>query len=440
MKYTPLQAAAWLAFYLFLSLLPLGLVFVGEIPEPRGFWVEFGVGLGFVGLSMMGLQFLLTGRFRGLAEGFGLDNMLQFHRQSGLVATALVLAHPIVLFIADPDYLSFLDPGVYPARAAVLGSVILALVVLIGSTLWRESFGIPYEWWRAGHGLLALLIVMLGLGHVLLVGHYVDPWWKKAIWFGVTTGAMAMLIHGRVIRPWLLSKKPWKVVDLREERGSSWSLRLEPDGHEGFDFEAGQFAWLTLGNSPYGLQQHPFTLSSSAEASEAVEFTIKELGDFTATIKDVPMGTPAYVEGPFGAFTLDDETAQEGAVFVVGGVGITPVMSMLRTLRDRGDCPELQIFYANKSPSAAIFYDELEEMARDLPLELHHVFEEPPEDWEGPTGMLNEALLDELMWEDNGRRRYYVCGPEPMMDVAEHYLIDRGIDGLRVFSERFKIV
>lgn len=441
MKYTYAQALGWLALYIVLSLLPLAFSLAGETPEPRAFWIEFGVGLGFVGLAMMGMQFLLTGRFRNIASGIGLDNMLQFHRQAGLVAVCFILAHPIVLLLAEPEFIEFLDPRVYPDRSLVLSTAILALVAIVVTTLWRKTFGIPYEWWRASHGGLALLIVLVGLVHVLIVGHYIDPLWKRLVWIGFTGGAMAMLIHGRVFRPMVLKRRPWKVVDIREERGDSWTVALEPDGHDGIEFTAGQFAWLTIGPSPFSLQQNPFTISSSgARDDNRVEFTIKQLGDFTKTVKDIPLGTCAFIEGPFGEFALHKDAQEHGAVFFAGGVGITPVMSMLRTLRDQGRTVPLQLFYANKSPKDAIFMEELEELEKELNLEIIWIYENPPEGWEGETGYITSDILDRHKATDNGERRYYVCGPGIMMDVVETKLINRGIDGRRVFSERFDIV
>ena len=440
MKYTYPQALVWLIVYIFLSLLPLAFSLVGTTPAARSFWIEFGVGLGFVGLAMMGMQFILTGRFRFIASGLGLDNMLQFHRQAGLVATCFILAHPIVLFVAEPAFISFLDPRVYPARAIVLTIASIAIVTLVVTTLWRKTFGIPYEWWRSAHGSLALLIVFVGLVHVMLVGHYIDPLWKRVVWIGFTAGAMGMLLHGRIFRPLVMKKYPWKVAEIRQENGPTWTIALEPDGHDGFDFVAGQFAWVTIGPSPFSLQQHPFTISSSAEETPRIEFTIKELGDFTKTIKDIPVGTPAFVEGPFGDFALNDNVCQHGAVFLAGGVGITPVMSMLRTLRDQNRELPLQLFYANNNLDEAIFYDEIQVLAEEIDLEVVHILDDPPPGWEGETGFIRPELLDKYMPKDNGHRCYYVCGPGVMMDAVETALIERGIQGRRVFSERFDIV
>src|SRR5690606_20330356 len=133
-----------------------------------------------------------------------------------------------------------------------------------------------------------------------------------------------------------MRRLPWRVEEVRGGRDDSWTLRLLPRGHDGMDFRPGQFAWLSLGDSPWTMQQHPFSMTSSADEEGAVEFTIKALGDFTSTIQDVEAGSRAWLEGPYGVFTWKPGQCPEGAVFITGGVGITPVMSMLRTARDRG--------------------------------------------------------------------------------------------------------
>jgi predicted ferric reductase len=432
------EIAVWLGVYLALAALPLVLTLLRPLPPGRGLWIEFGVALGFVALAMLGLQFALTARFRRIAAPFGLDTLLHFHRQAGLVAFALALAHPLILIAAEPAYLAFLDPRSSFVRAAALWAVLGALTLLIVLTLWREGIGLAYEWWRASHGLLAVLVMLIGLAHVLRVGYYVAVPWKQALWVGLGGGAILLLVHARVVKPLLLRRTPYAVAEVRAERGRSWTLTLVPVGHPGLSFEAGQFVWLTLGPSPFSMQQHPFSISSSALAPERLEITVKELGDYTAGIGRVEPGTTAFVEGPHGAFRLPEDAV--GAVFVVGGVGITPVMSILRTLRDLGDRRPLLLVYGNRDWDEVIFRDQLAQLEGELDLRVAHVLEDPPEGWTGERGLIDEDLLDRHLPAPPPREwEYFVCGPEPMMDAAEVALLERGVPLRRINSERFSI-
>ncbi len=439
MRYTPIQATLWILAYLALTVLPVLVAYSGSIPEARGFWIEFGVGLGFVGLAMMGLQFVLTGRFHGIAGTLGLDSMLQFHRQIGIVAVILILAHPVILIVADSENLAFFDPRENLPRAFALVSVTGALLLIVLTTLWREAMRIPYEWWRAGHGVLALFIVFVGLVHILQVGFYVSEWWKQGVWVLATGAAMAMLINTRVIRPMQMKKRPYRVSDVREERGNSWTLGFEPVGHSGMRFTEGQFGWLILNDTPYSIQQHPFSFSSSAERPQQLEMTIKELGDFSSTVGETPVGVTAYLEGPFGAFVPDRESGRN-MVCISAGVGITPVMSMLRTMADRNDQRSVSLIYGNRSWEDVLFREDLEHLQQQLNLEVVHVLSQPDEDWTGEQGRITAELLERYLPPVAERPEYFVCGPEPMMDSIEPYLRNRGVPLSDVFSERFKIV
>jgi len=308
MKYGLLKSSLWVALFVALALVPMGVALVGELPVRRSFLEEFGVMLGFLGLSVLGLQCVITGRFRWFAAGFGFDNLLLFHKLTGGFALILVFAHPVALVVADLKYLEFYDPRVNAPRAISLSFVSVAIVTLVASSLWREWFRLTYERWRLLHGFLSLGIVFLGLGHVVMVDHYGEPLWKKAA-FGVFSGAaMYLVMHSRVVRPWLMKRRPYQISEVREEANDSWTLVIEAVGHEGLKSRAGQFVWLTVGESPYSMQQHPFSVASNPGRG-VIELTIKELGDFTNSVKDIRPGTRAWLEGPYGCFSFDDEKA-----------------------------------------------------------------------------------------------------------------------------------
>jgi predicted ferric reductase len=279
----------------------------------------------------------------------------------------------------------------------------------------------------------------VGLVHALQVGFYVFGAVKQAFWVLFGACAVAFLFHTRLVRPLQMRGRPWRVVEVRRQTASTWSLELEPEGHSGMEFRAGQYAWLTLGATPFTLQQHPFSFASSDTRPERLEFAIKELGDFTSTIGQVKPGTRAFLEGPYGAFTLDEQA--EGAVFVAGGIGITPMLSMLRSARARGDRRAFLLIYANGALEKAAFRDELQALTQELDLEVVHVVEHPPEGWQGESGFITPQMLQRLLASRRHQDlQYFVCGPVPMMDLAERALLAQGVPPWRLDAERFDLV
>lgn len=436
-KYNVRRVTAWVVAYVALALLPIVIAVLGPIPEPRPFLVEFGVGLGFLGISILALQFVTSGRFRRIAPVFGADVVLQFHRQAGIVAFGLVLAHPAVLVLSDPDYLEFFDPRVNLLRALGLAAVVPATALLIVTSLWRERVGLDYEWWRVAHGVLSLFVVFVGMVHGIQVGHYLDDWWRQGLWIGVLTGAMYLVVHSRVVRPLMMRRRPYEVTQVVEEASDVNSLVLRAVDHDRLQFRAGQFVWITVGSSPFSLQQHPFSVASS-ELDPTITLTAKELGDFTSTWSRIAPDTPAFLEGPFGGFTLDARAP--GAVFLVGGIGVTPAMSILRTMRDRQDPRPAVLFYATATCDDVVFAEELAAMPSQMDLRLIQVPENPPDGWEGPSGFIDRELIEKSLDDEELGFEFFICGPEPMMDAAESALRDLGVSWRRIYTERFEIV
>ncbi len=418
---------------------PLLVATIGPAPSGRGFWVEFGVALGFLALGMLGAQFVLTARFPNFSRSVGQDTLLRFHRASGIFAAALVFAHPIVLIAADRRFAAFFDPRVNAPRALALTGVLAATVALIGLSVCRARWAIRYEWWRLTHAALAAFVMLVAIAHVVMVDHYSNPPARKLALVALAAAPLALLTHLRLVRPWLLRRRPWRVVSVEPETERVWTVTLEPDDHPGLLFRPGQFVWLTFHDTPFSLRQHPFTIASSADEPGRLRFTIKQLGDFTSTVKSIPAGTTAFVEGPAGSFVPPD--AAPGVVFIAGGIGITPAMSIVRTAVQRSDQRPLTLFFATGTLAKAPFRDELARAARAVPLRIIHVPENPPDGWTGPSGHVDADLLRrELTQEILRTHHFMVCGPAPMMDAVEAALLELGVPRTHVRSERFDMI
>jgi predicted ferric reductase len=248
------------------------------------------------------------------------------------------------------------------------------------------------------------------------------------------------VLYVRIGRPWSWLREPYRVVAVRKECGKSWTLVLKPDGHVGMKFSPGQFAWLILRASPFRAKEHPFSFSGSAAAAGALQFTIKELGDFTRTIGDVKPGELAYVDGPHGVFTPDWHTTALGFVFVAGGIGIAPIMSMLRTLADRGDQRPLRLIYGNRRWEDVVFREELNALRRRLNLVVVHVIQEPPVNWTGVQGILDEPVMRSALSEKALSSVFFLCGPKPMSESVQHSLRQMGVPLHRIHCELFEMV
>lgn len=433
----------WLTLYLFVVLAPMFLMLVRPLPSGRSFWLEFSIALGFVGLTQIAVQFVLIARFRRVTAPYGIDLILQYHRQIAVVAVLLIFAHPVILLIEQPYRLELLNPlrGTWASRFGLLS--LLALLLISVTSLWREKIKLDYEAWRVTHALLAIAAIVFAQLHVSLAGLYINTFWKQALWILSSAVMVGLVAYLRLIKPALQRGEAYRVAEVRPERGDTHTLALVPDGHEGMRFDPGQFVWIKLADSPYTIEEHPYSFSSSAETPGRLEFGIKALGDFSSNVKNVPIGAKAFLDGPHGAFSTDRYPAA-GYVFLAGGVGITPFMSILKTMADRDDSRPILFFYAGKTWDDLTFREEIEALEERLDLKTVYVLEEPPEDWKEKEnleeGFVTADILKRHLPEESIAREVFVCGPGPMMDAVQDALLEVGVEQHNIHMERFNLV
>jgi len=430
-----LNKVVWLLVYFLMTFLPIILLIIFPHPEKRGFLREIAVGIGFIAMSLLGLQLVPTSRFKILTRTFPLEKLYEFHHKLSISTAILVLLHPILLFLDGvPLRLLNIFQGSWRTRAGVIS--VLAVIILIITSVWRKPVKLRYDIWRYIHNFMTYLAVGLGLYHMFLVNHFLSLVHQKVIWLTLTGIWVLIILVVKVIKPLILSSKPYAVTSIKQERGSSWSLEFKPLGHKGFKFSAGQFAWISK-ISPFLYYENPFSFSTNSDVNDgSFGFTIKELGDFTNTIKDFKPGDKVYIDGPYGTFSMD-KFKYKKVVFIAGGIGSAPVMGMLRTLASRGDKTPLIFFYGNPSWDEIIYREELEDLSQNLNLKLIHVLEKPHEGWAGETGYINLTMLKKHLPADHKEWIYFMCGPLPMLNAMEKYLSELNIPHKHIHSEKY---
>ena len=428
------RAVLWVLAYLGAVLAPLVFAVIGASQPDHEFWTDFSVALGFTGLAMMGLEFALVARFRLMAAPFGQDALLQFHRQIGYAGLAFILIHFAIS--AHWNEVTAAKALAAPLLVWFGMAALLALIVLIATSVWRRPLRLSYEAWHVVHTALAVVLVVGALLHVLFVDEYVSSVWKQILWGLMSAAFVGLLVWVRVIKP--QRARAWRLDRVVAERGETTTLVLKPPPGTTFRFEPGQFGWFAIGRSPFSITQHPFSFASSAEREE-VELAVKALGDFTSRLGELEPGTTVYVDGPHGVFSIDQDEGP-GFGLIAGGVGIAGLISMLRTMADRRDVRPVVLVYANRDWDGVAFREALEQLKDRLVLTVVHVLERPPEDWAGETGYVTAEVLSRHLPVGYRRFQFFICGPDPMMDAAEAALMQLGVPPERVHTERFDMV
>jgi predicted ferric reductase len=180
-------------------------------------------------------------------------------------------------------------------------------------------------------------------------------------------------------------------------------------------------------------------LSSSAAVMDGrVEMSIRNLGDFTTAIQKVPVGRRVYLDGPYGAFTIGAPADMH--VLIAGGIGVTPMMSMIRTLADRRDTRPVILLYGSKDWESITFREELEALRARLDLTVVHVLADPSPGWTGEEGFITADVFRRHLPPPYADHEYFICGPNVMMDAIEKALGEMNVPLSKYHSERYSFV
>jgi predicted ferric reductase len=428
--------------YFLVAISPLLVVAVLRMKGEMSLMHETGTSLAFAAYGVIALQPVLAARWKWIERPFGLDVVSRFHKYMGAIALGLLLAHPPLMAYggAGLELLYSLNLPWY----VLLGKALLLLLfvhVLFG--IFRQRLGVSFEKWRRIHNVLAVIIVPAAFVHSLCAGYDMWPTPIRLLWiilFGLTLFAY---VHHKVLTPGRIRRSPYRVDSVDRETQNVWTVKLVPPvGKDVYDYQPGQFHFVTFQRSAgLPVEEHHWTISSSPTSRNFISSTIKESGDFTATIGKTRVGDSALVEGPFGRFCYTLYERDKDFVFIAGGIGITPMMSMLRHMRDTKREVGVLLLYANRTEDDIALRSELSEIeSGSYPhLKVIHILSSPPTSWAGESGRLDEAKLFRLLagrGEDTG---YYICAPPPMTRVAIAGLRSLGVPFSHMRTEQFSL-
>ena len=207
-----------------------------------------------------------------------------------------------------------------------------------------------------------------------------------------------------------------------------------------FGFRPGQYLTISVDASGVPLERC-YTISSAPTRPESLTITVKRTpgGPMSNWLHDhLEVGARVRVSGPLGDFTLDAHPATRH-LFLSAGSGITPLMSMTRTLHDLSGPHDVVFVHSARSPADIVFRNELEEMhASGTGIRVATVCEADSGDptWHGAIGRLNRTMLDRLV-PDLHEREVFVCGPPPYLEAVHALLDEAGVDPSRVHRESF---
>jgi predicted ferric reductase len=390
--------------------------------------------------TIVALQFVVSARLRWVERPFGLDMVFRFHKAMAVFLVALVLSHPLLLVAGSAGWGLLFSLDVHWPVWVARGMLPL-LLFIIAVSLFRLPLRFEYQRWRATHNVVVGVVLVAAFVHSRALGEdLTSSRLMQGVWIALAAAAASAYAHHRALVPRRARQQAYRVTRVTPEARDVWTLELAPSGR-GFGHLPGQFAFLTLFREQgLPVEEHPFTISSSPTETGTVTFTIKASGDYTSTIGRTTVGDRAAVEGPYGRFSYPADRPSPPLLFIAGGIGITPLMSMLRHMAEAEVEADTLLLYGNRREADIVFAEELAVLVtRPRPrLRVVHVLSSPGPAWSGVRGRIDGAAMA-AHCPDLVARVCCVCGPPAMMTAVSKALLAQGVPAAHIHSERFAL-
>ena len=231
-----------------------------------------------------------------------------------------------------------------------------------------------------------------------------------------------------------------KLLNRVEVAEGTMAFHLEKPSR--FDFKPGQTADFTLMDPPETDSEgntRTFSIASAPFENELMFVTRMRDTAFKRSLKKIPLGTELQMSLPMGSFTLHKNSAKP-AVFLAGGIGITPFFSVVRQADHDRLAHKLYFFYSNHRPEDAPFLDVLKNLETTNPnFRFIGTMTDMPRSkkaWDGETGYIKKELLSKYLSNLPGPV-YYIAGPPAMVAAMREMLVTAGVDEDDVRTEEF---
>jgi len=384
---------------------------------------------GLLGTYLFLIQILLISKIRFIENTYGHDKLTRFHHYNGIVAFALLFLHGLYLtigykLVANISFLSqFIKfVGGDEIGTAVIAFVILIIVILLSITL--SKIKIKYELWYLTH-LFTYLVIILAFAHQIENG--MDLYSNNSFliyWYILYILIIGLLIIYRFLIPiYNYFTNKFVVSKVVKENKDITSIYISGKEINNFKFKAGQFGIFRFLNKDF-YQAHPFSFSKVYNGNE-IRISIKNLGDFTNKVKEIKVGTPVFIEGPFGVFTKN-KIDNRNIVLIAGGIGITPIRSIIEELSS-DTSKEITVVYSVREENEIVFKNELASLNKKNKI-YYNI--------SSKDGHLTEDKLRNIIL-NTSKTDVFICGPTPMTESLIEILQKMGVPKKRIHYERF---
>jgi predicted ferric reductase len=377
---------------------------------------------------------ILATRLDFLENWFGsLDKVYVVHRRVSEIGAVLILLHPVALALDNMQKgLKYFLP-IHANNAINLGIYSFwVFVVAILLTLFIRKINLPYHIWKQTHKFLNLAMI-LALLHVIMIKSDTSAFLPLGIWMYAFVGlGVASGLYMSFLYKYLGPRYDYEIV-LIERYDDIHDVYMKPLKKK-LPHDLAQFAYVSFQSKGLSSESHPYCITS-LPGEDLIRFSIKEIGDYTKQLGKVRVGDKVSVWGAYGRLGQRFQHGGEDAVFVAGGIGIAPFLSMFKKAGLEEKKRHTVLFYCTKFKKEAVFGSELKKLLNaSTNLYYHNQCSREP------NGCRLTAAQVIKETKDIKNTIVYLCGPSKMMKGMKRDFMKNGFKQKNIVLEDFEMI
>ena len=401
------------------------------------FWSMVGRLSGLIGIVWYAANFLLATRLKWLEGLFGgLNRVYIAHHVLGGLALIALIIHPLALamrYVPDemrraaefllPQFSGNIDWAINYGFVAFFGLVFLLILTFF--------IKLRYQLWLFTHKFLGLAFLFGGLHAMNIQSDTTrDNFLRYYILVWIAVG-IASFIYRTLLPRIFVRRYSYSVEGVTSPADNVFEIQMSAR-NKLMNYKPGQFIFVKFDQKGFSKEWHPFSISS-APAGGTLTITAKALGDYTSTLGSLQPGTPAQVEGAFGRFT-NTLYKQPKQLWIAGGIGVTPFLSMAKSIVKKDTDKEITMFYVVNTESELIDYKGLSQLS-SFPERNFRLLPYISDQQEGYISA--EHIISQV--GSLNATDIFICGPPGMMNSLKKQFTAAGVPKRSIHTEEFSI-
>ncbi len=399
----------------------------------------------FAGTIWFSLTFILSTRWGFIEKVFGgLDKVYRVHEILGRLTVIASFVHLVALILhklsLDSSIIALLIPGLdWGYTWGILSFVVMLILVVM--TVWIMP---KYHIWFNLHRIMGIALILDVMHFLLIPTTYVNQFPGLKVWMLFWTGLGILAYFYKLIFYDRFAPQCKADIEMVYTRNNVVDIKLNTKGQ--FMFNPGQYVFVkfTKTENKLSTEMHPFSISNYSEEGY-VRLAMKKLGDFSGKLEGLKEGDQCKIYGPYGEFGEPylnaNSNAGQDMIWIAGGIGITPFLSMLDHYKTNADAPlsnkHIQLFYGSQKQTDYINKSKLDKFATENKnLNVFYQCDELGDPF------LNAEKIAEVVGGEKElkSRLIFLCGPIPMMNALIDQFIKKGVKPENIISEAFDFV